>query len=469
MSRLARPPAALALALAAAFLAPSLAASAEDPAAIGASVELRQSALTASLYGAGGDVRVALSATVHIASERGHWVNLALTIVGTPWPFEVTPSSARAQANADVPVTAWVDVPRGAAEGVYDLALRAVDGDSIFPIDTQAPFTVSVFRGPLALFARAEDPAPAPGGAASWTLTLWNLGSFPIDYDERFTVPEGFASTAVNPPVQLLDPGERADVTFTLRPPTTAPSGDYAWSARVTSSAHPEVDTSITVPFEVARVVPPPPSAAPDFLRQYWVPITLGVALAGVVAYLSLTEVGYLALAFSLIVPLFSRIRKERVLDNFTRGQIYGYIQANPGAHYSAIQQVLEIENGVLAYHLRVLLREEFLVARSEGVFKRFYPRDYKVPKGRTLLTRLQLDILEAVEKAPGISQREVARALGESKQVISYNVGVLRGGGLLTAERRGRDVLLRAPGGGAAPPSGPSDGAPGPSDLAPL
>jgi len=448
-------------------------ATAEEQGAIGATISLDQSALTATLYGAQGDVRVVLTGTVHIASDRGHTVNLGLSIEGAAWQSDISPASIRAQTDADFPFTAWVEVPRSASEGTYALLVRARDGNSLFPIDTQAAFTVSVFAGRLALFAKLDTPAPFPGETATWTLTLRNLGGTELDFVADFAVPAGFAVRATFPPVQTVAPGQDATVEFAITPPPTATAGRFEWSVTVTSNTDSSVSATLTAPFDVQRIAPAPPGTNPDFVALYWLPITAGLVAVGFVAYISLTEVGYLALAFSVLVPLFTRIRREKVLDNFTRGQIFGYIQANPGAHYSAIHHVLDVENGVLAYHLRVLLREDYIVARNEGVFKRFYPRDYKIPKRRTLLTRLQVDILEAVEKAPGTSQRDIAAALGESKQVVSYNVGVLRDAGLLTAERRGRDVTLRPSPQGTAVVSASEDddlaAGPTPSDLAPL
>lgn len=453
----------LTAALGAIFVLAGLAtpAFAED-AAIGATVRIDQSALTATLYNAQSDLRVSLGGTIHIDTDSRHMVNLALSIEGTAWAHDISPPSISRASDADVRFTAWVDVPRQAAEGSYSLLVRARDGEP-FPVDAHASFTVSVFRGPLALEAELVPPLPHPGERATWILTLTNLASFDLDFDAAFSTPALWSVRTAPPPVQVVPAGLTSEVRLELTTPTTAPAGDYEWSVLVTSASHPEISAALSAPFEVIRPAPLPGAPAPDFLALYWLPITFGLGGLGLVLFFSLTEVGYLALSFTLLVPLFTRLRRDKVLDNFTRGQIYGYIQANPGAHYSAIQEVLDIENGVLAYHLRVLLRENYLVARSEGIFKRFYPRDYKIPKGRTLLTRLQVDILEAAERTPGVSQREIARTLGESKQVISYNVGVLRDARLVSTERRGRDVSLRATGsasGADSPPPAGSDGA---------
>jgi DNA-binding transcriptional ArsR family regulator len=314
-----------------------------------------------------------------------------------------------------------------------------------------------------------ETPSPRAGETALWSLWIKNMATFEVDYNPVFQSDAYFSLSPRIPATQIVGPGDQALVRLYLTASGTVPQGDYEWTVRVESATHPEISAALAVPFTVQPTVAPPPTSGPDFFAQYWFPISIGLFAAGALVVFSLTEVGYFAITFTLLAPLFTRLKRDKVLDNFTRGQIFGYIRANPGAHYSAIQQVLEIENGVLAYHLRVLLRENYLVARNEGVYKRFYPRDYKIPKRRTLLTRLQVDIIEEVTRRPGVSQREVAVALGESKQVVSYNVGVLTDAGMLLAERRGREMILR-PADGARDVLAASDEEPSaggePSDL---
>ena len=76
-------------------------------------------------------------------------------------------------------------------------------------------------------------------------------------------------------------------------------------------------------------------------------------------------------------------------------------------------------------------------------VSSRFYPRDMRVPRKRVHFTRLQLDIVERLSMDPGSTQASLARMLGESKQVINYNVGVLVAAGVLRVEREGSKTLL--------------------------
>jgi hypothetical protein len=438
VSGIARNLVAIFLALAIALGSPAFAASPE----VTVTIAVKQAVYSVSLYGATSDVEFTVQGSVAIHSDRSALVNLQLAAEGVPWPISFSPPSFAAL--GDYEFTATVTVPRQAAERAYTVTIYGNDTTSPNPIHTQTSFTVSVYRGPLALEAVLETPAPRAGQTALWSLWIKNMATFEVDYNPVFRSDAYFSLSPRIPATQIVAPGDQALVRLYVTASAAVPQGDYEWNVRVESATHSEISAALDVPFTVQPTVAPPPTSGPDFFAQYWIPISIGLFAAGALVVFSLTEVGYFAITFTLIAPLFTRLKRDKVLDNFTRGQIFGYIRANPGAHYSAIQQVLEIENGVLAYHLRVLLRENYLVSRNEGVFKRFYPRDYKIPKRRTLLTRLQVDILEEVTRSPGVTQRHLARTLGESKQVVSYNVGVLRDARMLSAERRGREVLLR-------------------------
>jgi hypothetical protein len=64
-----------------------------------------------------------------------------------------------------------------------------------------------------------------------------------------------------------------------------------------------------------------------------------------------------------LVIPLYTKIRREEVLDHFTRGRIYGMIESSPGVHYTLIKKKVGVGNGTLTYHLSTLEREGFIRA----------------------------------------------------------------------------------------------------------
>ena len=170
---------------------------------------------------------------------------------------------------------------------------------------------------------------------------------------------------------------------------------------------------------------------------------TGGVAVLG----FALTETGkYKLLAsLSLLIPLYTRIQKEDVLDQFVRGEIYGYIKANPGAHYNQIIRELDVKNGTLSYHLHMLEKTGMIKSRKEGLrYRAFYPTGIKFPKAeRYRLTELQTNIIKLIKENEGISQKEIARALDIKHQTINYNIKVLQQTGLIRLRKKGRKTSL--------------------------
>jgi predicted transcriptional regulator len=114
-----------------------------------------------------------------------------------------------------------------------------------------------------------------------------------------------------------------------------------------------------------------------------------------------------------------------------------------PGQHYNAIRDHLGLKNGTLAYHLKTLEMQNFIKYRRVGLFKCFYPVDYKVSKGdeKVRLSKLQVRILSAVTNTPGITQTDLIEKLGESQQLVSYNIKTMERNGVIRSESEGRTV----------------------------
>jgi WD40 repeat protein/predicted transcriptional regulator len=180
-------------------------------------------------------------------------------------------------------------------------------------------------------------------------------------------------------------------------------------------------------------------SDSPFFTTSSILLIVGFVGIAGIGGFIGATEIGKLAL-LSLILPLYSRIKKEQVLDNEIRGMIRGYIIANPGDNYNSIKRALNLNNGTLAYHLRVLEKAKAIQSKQDGIYKRFYPSGMKIPEENGgEISEIQKILLHKIAESPGISQKEIATMLGLSKGVINYHVKVLNGKQLIQMEKRGR------------------------------
>ncbi len=216
------------------------------------------------------------------------------------------------------------------------------------------------------------------------------------------------------------------------------PAKDVGGTFTVTASAdaidvNKEDDT-----IQIKVVVPPPEEEEEGIPVVYF---QLGALFA---AFASMAVASTESAGFSLFnifaFPLYSRIKKDEVLDHFVRGQIYGYIVSNPGKHYNSIREKLQVTNGTLSYHLRTLEVQGFIKSRKESIYRRFYPIEMKFPRDKGVkLSDMQITILAALRRRPAPTQKDIAGDLGISQQVASYNLRILARKGFVQVRKEGR------------------------------
>ncbi|MCK4758097.1 MAG: PKD domain-containing protein [Thermoplasmata archaeon] len=172
-----------------------------------------------------------------------------------------------------------------------------------------------------------------------------------------------------------------------------------------------------------------------------WAFILFGSVIATSAALGLATEVGkYAFLLF--FIPLYSKLKKDKILDTYTRGKIHGYIMANPGEHYNAIKRALDINNGSLAYNLNVLEKEGIIKSKTDGMYKRFYPSDMNIPNGGPAnLSEAQKQIIRNIKDTPGISQKDIAALMGLSASTINYHIAKLEEMDYVKKEKKGMRV----------------------------
>jgi len=187
------------------------------------------------------------------------------------------------------------------------------------------------------------------------------------------------------------------------------------------------------------RIVEVAPSRTESPMMAIGAAAAISVVVLAAIA-VGWTEVGLVALT-SLLLPLYSKIRKDEVLDQFTRGKIQGYITAYPGEHYNSIKAQLGITNGSLAYHLKVLEREGYVTSVRDGMYRRYYPKETPLPRRRGQFSQMQEMIIEHVREEPGITQDGLARKMKVSNQVIYYHVRNLMAAGAIRLEKDGKET----------------------------
>jgi predicted transcriptional regulator len=230
------------------------------------------------------------------------------------------------------------------------------------------------------------------------------------------------------------------------------PRGEY--TLRITHPSYGEITRGISPgqksEVNVGALIPVKPigQGSPGLLPLVGLGAGVGALLILFLAVVS--EAAFFALAL-LPVLFYTRLRREKMLDQFTRGQIFGFVMANPGSSYRGIKRGLGLNNGTLTYHLYTLEREKFVRSRIDGVYKRFYPIDVRIPDdGGEEVTPFQRRLWNLVNAEQGISQADAADRLGTKKQNIHYNAKRLMRAGLIRiAKTNGRTMMYpgaRAP-----------------------
>ena len=126
----------------------------------------------------------------------------------------------------------------------------------------------------------------------------------------------------------------------------------------------------------------------------------------------------------SLLVPLFSRLKKDEVLDQYKRGMIHGFIIAHPGVSFSDIKKSLSIGNGTLVYHLEVLEKSGHILSRQSGNLVRFYTSNVSyVDIVANSWTELQTMIVSQIRSCGQCSRSEIRKRVGASRQTLHNNL----------------------------------------------
>ena len=301
--------------------------------------------------------------------------------------------------------------------------------------------------GLLALLPSTPAPAFDVGGSAKFLIVqvvptadlVQSGGTLTIDVlvTDQHNVPVRGATVILfsdrgSGSERTLFTGADGRVTFTYR----APVADGPDGIRVAAMAAGYGSDALSEYRLEVLVLPPPPA------RTVEPAPAVGVSLGAVIAIAVVsTEAGRLGLFNLVLFPLYSRLRREEVLDHFVRGQIYGYIQSHPGEHYNKMREDLRITNGTLSHHLRTLEMQGFVKSRRDGIFRRFYPEEMNIPQDQgTRLSDLQIRLLAHLRRSgEGYSQSDLAVTLGVSQQTISYNLRVLSRHGHVRTVRAGR------------------------------
>jgi predicted transcriptional regulator len=141
----------------------------------------------------------------------------------------------------------------------------------------------------------------------------------------------------------------------------------------------------------------------------------------------------------TIIVPLYMRIRGLRVLENFNRGRIFGYVSSRPGCTFTDLKKELAVLNGELAYHLMVLEKLGLIRSIKDKRNRRYFTSE--TPPRISIsqrLNKMENLILTEISDNDSLSTTEIADALGTSRQRVHYNLKCLKELGIVEDTDKG-------------------------------
>lgn len=156
-----------------------------------------------------------------------------------------------------------------------------------------------------------------------------------------------------------------------------------------------------------------------------------------------------------LAIVLYTKLRKDKLLNIGARDTIYRVIQQAPGINFVELQkQVGSINDGrntigfgALAYHLGQMERFELIVSKREGRFRRYFDVGAKMGADAARVALLQTFpvnlVARAVLDSPGANQGDIHARTNPNytmtRQALSYHLRRLAEKELIAIEIRGR------------------------------
>jgi DNA-binding MarR family transcriptional regulator len=137
----------------------------------------------------------------------------------------------------------------------------------------------------------------------------------------------------------------------------------------------------------------------------------------------------------------------------YQRGRLMGYLTANPGCHFRALMAALEMSNGQITHHLKVLEDEEGIWRRPDGRLVRFYPFTSKLhptisdddlplpplsPDPNSLHGKILHLLDDDGQMGEFPTQAELAQRLDRSQQLVSHHLRTLQKFGLVEKRKMG-------------------------------
>ena len=137
------------------------------------------------------------------------------------------------------------------------------------------------------------------------------------------------------------------------------------------------------------------------------------------------------------------RLSLDEVLENENRNKIIDLILKEPGIHFNELLRKTEIAAGNLVWHLDILETYKVVGKKRIGNFIAYFPYYQKNPISNLDLklskSKLTLEILEMIEKEPGLWNSIITKHFKVDHKTIQYHINKLKDLNLINFKSDGR------------------------------
>jgi hypothetical protein len=181
----------------------------------------------------------------------------------------------------------------------------------------------------------------------------------------------------------------------------------------------------------------------------------MAMALVVIVMVFSVCSVvEYAATKHGPFVALFTRLENQFILPAYsfndtvyrneptvtsiqtTREQVFSYIADNPGVHLRGIGEDLALANGVVQYHLWILIKDGVIVDLKRGRYRRFFEARKYMELEKELLSLMKQKtprgILSTLSGVQCLAHKDLASALGLTSQGLTWQMNRIKGTGIV-------------------------------------
>ncbi len=215
--------------------------------------------------------------------------------------------------------------------------------------------------------------------------------------------------------------------------------GDYVVVLEIRDARGLTDRSSILVTVLPDEINPPATFVAKSRLPEVLISIAGLSVVCLVVVMIAWPVESFLVALAALLLPLYSRLREDDVLDNYRRGMIHGLLLVHPGTSFSEMKEALSFSSGSLVYHLSILQEKGLVCCRKSGTLMRYYLNGSPISDLLRLgLTDFQIEIVKHVLSKGEATPLDLQTALGASKQTVHYNLKKLVTDGVLASSYAG-------------------------------